>query len=245
MAIDAGEMALVHRVFRRMFGEIPSLIGSVGPGDVRRARSVGDHLELVILVLHHHHAAEDDLLWPKLCARAPAASKRIAHVAAQHGDIAALIDDVHSARATWEREPHPESTARLVDAVTVLGTAVGEHLDDEERDVVPLIEQYVSAEEWQEMLDRGAAFLTPRTVRRALVFGGLVLEAADSPRQRAQFLAGLPRGPRMLVNLFAARVLATQRRKLAGATDHTVIDFRVDRFETVSSQRWRGGIRQP
>ena len=102
--------------------------------------------------------------------------------------------------------------------MTALGTVVGEHLDNEERDVVPLIEQHVSAQEWQEMLDRGAAFLTPRTVRRALVFGGLVLEAADSPRQRAQFLAGLPRGPRMLVTLFSARALAAQRRKLAGAT---------------------------
>ena len=114
--------------------------------------------------------------------------------------------------------------------MTVLGTAVGEHLDDEERDVVPLIEQYVSAEEWQEMLDRGAAFLTPRTVRRALVFGGLVLEAADSPRQRAQFLAGLPRGPTDAgESLQLPARWPTQRRKLAGATDHTVIDFRVDR----------------
>jgi hypothetical protein len=77
----------------------------------------------------------------------------------------------------------------------------------------------VSAQEWQEMLDRGAAFLTPRTFRRALVFGGLVLEAADSPQQRAQFLSGLPRGPRMLVTLLSGRALAAQRRKLAGVTN--------------------------
>ncbi|HEY5840071.1 MAG TPA: hemerythrin domain-containing protein [Mycobacterium sp.] len=218
MTIDAGEMALVHRVFRRAFGELPGLIQRVAPGDVAGARAVGDHLELVILVLHHHHSAEDDLLWPKLYARVPAAAERVHQVATQHAKIAALVDDVDSARTAWMREPDRASAARLGDAVTALGTVVGEHLDNEERDVVPLIEQHVSAQEWQEMLDRGAAFLTPRTVRRALVFGGLVLEAADSPRQRAQFLAGLPRGPRMLVTLFSARALAAQRRKLAGAT---------------------------
>lgn len=219
MAIDAGEMALVHRVFRRAFGEIPGLIQRVAPGDVAGARTVGDHLELILLVLHHHHAAEDDLLWPKLYARAPAAAERIHQVATQHSHIAALVDDLDSARTAWVRAPDRESAGRLCGALTALGTAVGEHLDDEERDVVPLIEQNVSSEEWQQMLDRGAAFLTPRTVRRALVFGGLVLEAADSPRQRAQFLAGLPRGPRMLVTLFSARALAAQRRKLAGVTN--------------------------
>jgi hypothetical protein len=217
MGIDAGEMALVHRVFRRAFDETPGLIDAVAPGDVSGAKAVGDHLELVLLVLHHHHLAEDELLWPKLIARAPAAEVGIHRLAAQHSAIAALVEDEHSARAVWLRVPDRASAARLIESVNRLSAAVNEHLDDEERDAVPLIEAHLRAEEWQEMLDRGAAFLTPRTIRRALVFGGLVLESADSPAQRQNFLAGVPPAPRMLLKLFATRALAAQRRKLTGA----------------------------
>jgi len=144
MGTDAGEMVLVHRVFRRAFDELPALITATAVGDLRRARAVGEQLNLVILVLHHHHAAEDEMLWPKLSARVPLAANRIHQLEEQHAVIAALVDGVQQARLDWMRVARPDAAVRLVDAVTNLGYAVVEHLDDEERDAVPLIEKHVS-----------------------------------------------------------------------------------------------------
>lgn len=97
-----------------------------------------------------------------------------------------------------------------------MSNAVAHHLDAEERTAVPVIQQYLTGDEWQAVLKRGAAFLTPRTVRRALVIGGLTLEATQSQAERQRFLAGIPAGPRMLVRLFAVRELAAHRRRVVG-----------------------------
>ncbi|HTQ22477.1 hypothetical protein [Mycobacterium sp.] len=37
---------------------------------MRNALRSSTHLSFIVAVLHHHHAAEDDLIWPKLYARA-------------------------------------------------------------------------------------------------------------------------------------------------------------------------------
>lgn len=218
MATDAAEMALVHRMFRRAFGELPGLIDAVEPGDVGHARAVGDHLELLTLVLHHHHSAEDELIWPALYARAPASAGQIRQMEDDHAEIARLDAVVESARDQWMRSADRDSAGRLIEAVTVLSNAVAQHLDDEERTAVPVIQRYLTGDEWQAVLKRGAAFLTPRTVRRALVIGGLTLEATQSQAERQRFLAGIPAGPRMLVRLFAARELAAHRQRVVGVS---------------------------
>ena len=70
MPVNALDMLLVHRVFRRELGELAWLIDSVQPGDNSRARIVGRHLKLMTDALHHHHMAEDELVWPIVSARA-------------------------------------------------------------------------------------------------------------------------------------------------------------------------------
>src|ERR1700742_1672807 len=71
MPCDAGDMFVIHRVFRREFADLPALIAAVPAGDAERAAIVGDHVKFIVAALHHHHAAEDDLAWPRLQSRAP------------------------------------------------------------------------------------------------------------------------------------------------------------------------------
>ena len=66
MAVDASEMAMVHRVFRDELHDAPGLVRGVAVGDTGRSMVVGAHLDFIVAGLHHHHAAEDELLWPKL-----------------------------------------------------------------------------------------------------------------------------------------------------------------------------------
>ena len=64
--IDTREMVVVHTAFRREFEAAPAIVRGVAAGDRARAQRVGDHVQLLLDMLHHHHAGEDELLWPKL-----------------------------------------------------------------------------------------------------------------------------------------------------------------------------------
>ncbi len=104
----------------------------------------------------------------------------------------------------------------MIGVLNELSADVDAHLNDEEQHIVPLINAHITADEWQECLDRGAAFLTPRNVRFALAFGGFVLEDA-STEEGQRFIAGLPLPPRVLLQLFGHRIFAAYRTRLYGS----------------------------
>lgn len=210
-------MVLVHRVFRRAFDGFDDLVVDVSQGDTRRAGAVADHLALIVAVLHHHHLAEDDVLWPKLTARAPEAADGIGRLASQHRDIDDVLAGVESARTAWRATADAASGRVLCERMATLRELLYDHLDEEERVAVPMIAVHLTDGEWQEVIDRATSFLTARTLLRALVFGGLVLEAVDSEQQRAGFLAGMPHGPRTLVSLFGTRALNRERARMAAS----------------------------
>ena len=74
---DTSEMLVVHRLFRRVFGEAPDLVLGVPSGDAGRVRAVGDHLLLIARGLHGHHSTEDTLLWDELASRALQQARRL------------------------------------------------------------------------------------------------------------------------------------------------------------------------
>ena len=67
-------MRKVHRVFLWGYDEIPGLIRSAADGDTERSSIVGEALRNFDKLLHVHHDGEDELMYPKLAARAPASS---------------------------------------------------------------------------------------------------------------------------------------------------------------------------
>jgi iron-sulfur cluster repair protein YtfE (RIC family) len=216
MALDATDMMLVHRAFRREFANIPGLIAGVPSGDTKRAKIVADHLQFIIDGLHHHHAAEDELAWPVLIARLPERRDEIARMAEQHEDIAAAITRVQSDKAEWMNAVDGPTSQRLQTSVAELARLLVEHLDEEERVAVPIIEEHMTQAEWKAATDRGASFLSSRPVM-GIVLGGLLLDYAD-PGERRSFLAGVPVPQRMLLKLLSARMAASYRRKLYGTT---------------------------
>jgi iron-sulfur cluster repair protein YtfE (RIC family) len=216
MALDATDMMLVHRAFRREFANIPGLIAGVPSGDTKRAKIVADHLQFIIDGLHHHHAAEDELAWPVLIARLPERRDEIARMAEQHEDIAAAITRVQSDKAEWMNAVDGPTSQRLQTSVAELARLLVEHLDEEERVAVPIIEEHMTQAEWKAATDRGASFLSSRPVM-GIVLGGLLLGYAD-PGERRSFLAGVPVPQRMLLKLLSARMAASYRRKLYGTT---------------------------
>jgi hemerythrin-like domain-containing protein len=215
MSVDALDMTLVHRVFRREFDDIPRLIAAVPIGDTGGAKVVAAHLNFMVDALHHHHAAEDELAWPVLIARAPMRGDEIARMGEQHEGIAAAINRVQADLSAWTKTVDRSTRDELLGSVTELANRVVQHLDDEERNAVPVIEEHMTQSEWQAAIKRGAAFLSSHP-RLGIVLGGLVLDYA-SPDEGRKFLAGVPMPQRLLVKLLSPRMTATYRRRLYDA----------------------------
>jgi hemerythrin-like domain-containing protein len=215
MLTDAFDMAIVHRVFRTELHNAPELVRDVEAGDTKRSAIVGDHLKFIVAGLHHHHAAEDELIWPKLHARAPAQAAEIARMEDQHRDIAEGVAKVQGIVASWSTSADPRLAERLIPAVENLSAVVDEHLADEELNIVPLINEHVTSDEWQKAVARAAEFLSRKNLRLGLVLGGYVFDAA-SANEGQRLMDNVPLPKRVLAQLLARPAFANYRRKIYG-----------------------------
>jgi hypothetical protein len=210
----AFDMAMVHRAFRNELHGLPELISGVDGGDAKRAAVVNTHLNLIVAVLHHHHAAEDDLIWPKLHARVPMHDDDISRMEDEHRAIEAGADTATVTGALWAKTGALAAAERLCTAVAELIELVEAHLDDEERDIVPLIEECITASEWKKATARGASFLRTHP-RMGLVIAGFMLEGV-SAEDKHRFLAGVPSAARLMWQLLGTRTYQGYRARLYG-----------------------------
>jgi hemerythrin-like domain-containing protein len=214
MPTDAFEMALAHNVFRRELEAVPKLINRVQPGQHRRATRVARHIANLSAALHHHHLAEDELVWPKLHIRIPQQhAEDIRLMETEHELIATSVDKVHLLLADWIATAHSATAAqRLISGVEELTELVGAHLIHEEERVVPLINEYITDDEWRAATELGGAFLSLRNMWYGIAFVGMALESCTADECR-RFLAGMPPPQRVLARLFARRAGARYRAR--------------------------------
>jgi hemerythrin-like domain-containing protein len=206
--VDTGEMVLVHRVFRREFRILPALIRAVPPGRTDRAEIIGSHLANVAGALHHHHTAEDELLWPVMLDRVGLRADLVHRMEAQHDRLAGLLTRIDDLTARWRAKAGAEDRDELADVLVQASSALDEHLTDEERELLPLVSQYVTQAEWDALNERGREAIPKNKL--ALVFVGAILEEA-TPQERTRFLAQLPAPARLLWRLVGSRTYAKSR----------------------------------
>jgi hemerythrin-like domain-containing protein len=210
---DRREMFAVHDVLRREFALMPRLIATVAPGDRDRAGLVGDHIDGLTSLLHHHHGGEDAYVWPLLvdrCADSVAALTGSMHH--QHEQLAAHMDAVNAALGIWRVDATIDSGDRLIDALDRVLTSLQQHLDDEERYVVPLMEQHITAAEWDDIVQKGSADADPAQL--PLAFGMLMYEGDPEIVERA--LAAMPADARPMIAALAAKAFAEHSRAVHG-----------------------------
>ena len=188
LQFDRREMLIVHDVFRREFALMPGLIGTVAPGDRERAGLVGAHIDGLTTLLHHHHHGEDTNVWPLLVDRCADAAAHTGSMHDQHERLATDLDDVATALAVWRVDATAQDGNRLFDALDRTLTSLRQHLDEEERHVVPLLEQHITAAEWDALVQKGAADADPAEL--PLAFGMLMYEGDPEIIERA--LAAMP-----------------------------------------------------
>ncbi len=209
---DTAEMVFVHNSFRRQFGALPGLVRGVGDGDRDRAGVVVDFLDELTAALHHHHEAEDELMWPLLLEKAPMDSALILRMEEQHERIAELYHRARGDAEAFRSAPAPDVREALADTLTDLNAALGEHLRDEEVEILPLVERVMTVQEWQALGERGRAGI-PKD-RLAVFLGFLLL--ANSPERNRDFLASLPLPARIAWPLIGRRAFRREYRRVYG-----------------------------
>lgn len=217
MATDAFEMAIVHESFRSELHNAIELTRQVVAGDTGRSAIVGSHIEFMLTALHHHHKAEDDVIWPKLLARTGADGPDVARMAEAHDLIAADIAVVSDAVKAWVATADTESAEPVAASLEELCSRLDEHLADEERTVVPLINAYLTDREWRQFLTRGSRFLFVHP-KLGLVLAGFVLSPVPAG-VRKRFLDNVPLPQRAAFELLGMRIFAGYRAKLYQLTE--------------------------
>ncbi len=191
---DVRDMYVVHRAFRREFGLIPRLIRTVPAGDVARAEVIAQHLDMMLAGLHMHHTGEDAILWPLLLVRAAPSRELVETMQAQHEAVDGYADQIGVLAAEWRASASAVRGEQLARLVEDFRAALLEHLDLEEREILPLSARTISATEWDGMGDHGVDAMTKAQL--PLMFGAVLEDASDE--ERAMMLAKLP----VLVRLF-------------------------------------------
>ena len=199
--IDMRDMAIVHRTFRNVYEESARLVRAAPTPSPERVTFLADHIDFALAALHHHHEDEDELLYPRLIERVPEQAPMTEHVEHEHLLIKTALDAASAACATWRQRPSAETGEALAAALDHLNEVVQPHLDDEEQKVVPLAAVTFTQQEWDEMGERGVAWI-PRN-KRGIAFG-MILEPL-SQADRAFMMRSLPAPVRLLYPILIDR----------------------------------------
>ncbi|MDP9075548.1 MAG: hemerythrin domain-containing protein [Actinomycetota bacterium] len=183
---DVSDMIAVHRVFRDTLGQAMNLIGSLRPGDGDQAVLIVNFYENVLSLLHAHHEGEDQLILPLLRVRCPRQLDVMEQVGMQHRDADVLLAGADRSLVAWAGGTGSASTAAT--ALGALWDSLGSHLDDEEREVLPLCAQHLSPQEWGALPGHVMAAFAGDKVWLVL---GLVSERMTA-KQRDEMWAHMP-----------------------------------------------------
>lgn len=197
---DMHDMVVVHRVFRRELSLIPDLLLSTPGGDVERASIVVGHARLILSGLHLHHTSEDDLLWPLLVERSSPSTELVQRMQAQHADVDEGLGRLETVLARWETEARPAVAREAAGVMNQLRQIVVEHLDEEEKQILPVAEASITPQEWASVGKAGVAKMTRAEL--PLMFGALLEDASDV--ERRQMLQSLPLPIRYLMRTWGS-----------------------------------------
>jgi transposase-like protein len=91
---DGSDMRVMHDMFRREFALMAGLVGGVAAADHDRAQIIGDHMDVVMAILHGHHTREDENIWLLLLDRCTQAARLVGLTEDQHQQVATLLRQV-------------------------------------------------------------------------------------------------------------------------------------------------------
>jgi hemerythrin-like domain-containing protein len=195
--IEVRDMAIIHQTFRRAYKEAAALVRATPTPSPERVTFLADHIDFGLTMLHHHHEGEDEILYPLLEARSPEHAARTEEIDHEHELVRVKIDASQVACAAWRASPTLDTAEALANSLDTLNATLVAHLDEEEREVVPLAAVTVTQKEWDSLGKHGVASIPAS--KRMIAFG-MILEPLNDA-DRAYMLTVLPPPVRLLYRL--------------------------------------------
>jgi hemerythrin-like domain-containing protein len=213
--VDVRDMLVVHTAMLREFRLAPDAVRRVPVGDTRQTGVVARHLHFLTDLLHHHHQGEDDLLWPVLRARTSSQTAQVIdEVESQHAALDRELATVEHLRATWADDPSARTRDELAHHVAQLHSLLRDHLELEERALLPLAAAVLTEAEWHAIGEAGVAEMRKSTL--PLAFGMFAYEG--DPAVLGDMLSAAPRIARVVLPVIAGRAYARRARRVHGTT---------------------------
>jgi Hemerythrin HHE cation binding domain len=175
---------LIHQAFRRDLGRLSGAVKAPGV-DQARARQLGAHWGFVNEQLHHHHAVEDTSLWPLVRPKLSGRDDDLAvldQMEAQHLVLLPLCAAIGEGFGSLAQAPSAEKGGELAGTIDELGRQLGSHLEDEEQRCFPVIDQALTAEEFESF---GKATAKAIGMRGSARFFPWIFDEADPIESRA------------------------------------------------------------
>jgi len=207
---------VIHQMVRREFRMLAGLASWAPADDAVRTGEITRHADLIARVLMQHHATERELLWPALFRSLPD-PEAARDVVATWTSRTALLDHTLRDLSTVARQWAVAETAPARDAFVRACGRVADAVEDatraEERDLLPLLSQYLPDGDWAAVT---RAATTTLSGREQMLVLGLALEDACA-LDRARLLAGLSPAARTAWRVVGARNFRAAVVRLRGA----------------------------
>lgn len=210
---DTQDMRLVHRVFRAVFADGPTLVSGVAEGDRARAQAVSQHLQGLVVALRRHHETEDDLLWDDLTARAPGCALHVGLMRNQHAHMATVLAVAEEQLTRWAGTAAVTDRNELHASMVEIDRLLHDHLGDEERLILPVAAQTLTQREWNRLGE-----FARRETKPSMLFPqlGFMLDSMTPEEGRRFLRSGMPAPARLLWRLIGQRQYRRYRAKVYG-----------------------------
>ena len=210
---DTGDMLVVHRFFRKVFGDARRLVESVADGDRERARAVGRFTREIAGSLHAHHQGEDQMLWDRLSERAPGCAEHVERMRTQHAAMAERLDVLEELIPAWEASASAEDRARACAALDDVLAVLAVHLGDEEASILPVAGPVFTQKEWDQL---GAHARSRIPVSRLLIQLGMILDSFPPDERDEWFTTTFPAPVRVLYSVLGRPRYEAEMRTVYG-----------------------------
>jgi iron-sulfur cluster repair protein YtfE (RIC family) len=175
---------LIHEAFRRDLARLSQAVRVPGV-DQTRSRQLGAHWEFVNDQLHHHHQVEDASLWPLVRPKLADRTSQLAILDQMESDHRALLPHCEAVSAgfvSYSETPEDQKGVDLAGELDALDALLGAHLDAEEAQCFPVIDEALSPQEFEAF---GKATAKAVGMRGSARFFPWIFDGADPVERRA------------------------------------------------------------
>jgi iron-sulfur cluster repair protein YtfE (RIC family) len=198
---DARDLIFAHNAFRRLYAVMPGGVRRTPAGDQKRVNEVARNVALINTALHHHHRIEDEFFWDTIDQRRPSCALHVELMKQHHARVGDLLDGAEPLVQEWRAAPAEQTAEQLAVQLELIGSVLGDHLQQEETLIVPVIEEVFSEAEWEAI---GKETLKTYDRSQIFLFYGLIQDSL-TPQQAAELASEVPVMIKLLYRLIGRR----------------------------------------